>query len=139
MWWWLAACSGGGDVVLTGDSDDDCAGAETYVAGIEATTSSGAVVSIVSAEPTPPDVGDNTWIVSVADATGAPVVGLSPVVTPWMPMHGHGLAPPDYGGIDQGDGTYVVPTFDLIMPGLWEFTIDLGADDEAMFAFCAEG
>ncbi|MCA9490514.1 MAG: FixH family protein [Myxococcales bacterium] len=139
MWWWIAACSGGSDVVLTGDTDDDCAGADTFVAGIEVESSGGELVSIVSAEPTPPDVGDNTWTVAVADASGAPMAGLAPVVRPWMPMHGHGLAPPEYVGIDQADGTYVVPTFDLIMPGLWEFTVDLGDGDQAMFSFCAEG
>lgn len=139
MWWWIAACVGGEDVVLTGDSDDACAGADTYVAGIEAAAASGVVVAISSAEPTPPDVGDNTWVLSVVDGAGAPVAGLAPVLTPWMPMHGHGLAPPDYTGIDQGDGTYVIPTFDLVMPGLWEFTVDLGDDDEAVFRFCAEG
>lgn len=140
VWWWLAACSST-DVALTGDSTaSSCQqDADPYVAGISATAPSGAVVAIASAVPTPPDVGDNTWILSVEDAAGAPLAGLDPVVTPWMPEHGHGLAPPDYTAIDQGDGTYTVPTFDLVMPGLWQFTVDLGDGDEAVFLFCAEG
>lgn len=99
-------------------------------------------MTVATADPDPPDVGDNAWTLAVTDADG-PLDGLAPRVTPWMPEHGHGLVPPDCAGADQGDGSYVVETFDLIMPGLWEFTVDLAADgvapDTALFRFCAEG
>jgi hypothetical protein len=128
----------GGDTRTT-----DCTGAEPYVAGISSTAPSGMVVEIVDADPTPPDVGDNTWTLSVTDGGGAAVPGLTPRVVPWMPLHGHGLVPARYDAVDQGDGTYMVDTFDLIMPGLWEFTVNLGAGtetpDEVVFSFCAEG
>jgi hypothetical protein len=143
----LVACGGGDDVVLDGlqptDSGTapDCDGAEPFVAGMTATTSgSGTTVALAAAAPTPPDVGDNAWTLEVSDASG-PVEGLVVTVTPWMPLHGHGLSPADYAATDQGGGTYAVAPFDLIMPGLWEFTVRLGDDgaDEAVFALCAEG
>jgi hypothetical protein len=142
----LGACTGD-EVGLDGDDPtggmtQDCAGADEFVAGVSATAPSGRIVEILDADPTPPDVGDNTWTLSVTEAGGA-VTGLSPMLTPWMPLHGHGLVPTEYAAVDEGDGTYTVETFDLIMPGLWEFTVDLGAGegipDEVVFSFCAEG
>ncbi|MEQ1504389.1 MAG: FixH family protein [Myxococcota bacterium] len=134
-----------GDVTL--DADDtgtlhnpnaNCDGAETFVAGVSHETPLGRTVAVAEASPTPPDVGDNQWTVTVTDADGA-AAALPLKLTPWMPLHGHGLTPPDYAGADEGDGSYVVTPFDLIMPGLWQFTVDLGDDDAAVFLFCAEG
>lgn len=147
--WWLvglAACDGGG-VTLDGGGPSseapDCDGAQTFVVGISAVSPSGRTVAITSATPAPPDVGDNVWLVEVTDASGAPVPGLAPAVTPWMPLHGHGLVPPTYAGAESSAGTYAIDTFDLIMPGLWQFTIELapGAEDPdpVVFQFCAEG
>lgn len=147
-----AGCTGGGDDGLAldgGDTDvvenpnQDCTGSETYVAGVShPSTVSGATVAVMQAAPTPPDVGDNAWTVSVTDSAGAPVTGLAPVVTPWMPLHNHGLTPATYGATESAPGEYDVDVFDLIMPGLWQFTIDLapgGEPDTAAFLFCAEG
>ena len=142
-----AGCSGTDGVTLDDGGPDpteteDCLGAETFVAGISKTTTSGLLVAIGTATPTPPDVGDNTWTISVTDADG-PVDDLKIDLVPWMPLHGHGLTPPTYRAVSSGDGTYAVPTFDLIMPGTWEFRFDAAADedtpDEALFEFCAEG
>lgn len=139
-WIVLAACKG--DKVPVGDDDDDmsvdCLGAEPFVAGEEHMTTSGRYVAIAEAAPTPPDVGDNSWVLSVRSDTG-PVEGLTPVVTPWMPLHDHGLVPADYSATDLGGGRYQVDTFDLIMPGAWEFTVDLGGEDTAVLLLCAEG
>ena len=145
----VVGCSGGGDDVTLDHGhhhDDsgmtvDCDGAEPFVAGMSATTSeSGATVAITAADPTPPDVGDNSWTLAISDASG-PVEGLTVTVTPWMPLHGHGLTPADYAAADEGGGAYAVAPFDLIMPGLWEFRVRLGdaGADEALFALCAEG
>lgn len=143
-------CASDDDVALDhehGDHTDDpggaadCAGAEPFVAGMSKTTSeSGTTVAITAAAPTPPDVGDNTWTLAISDASG-PVEGLTVEVTPWMPLHGHGLTPPDYAAADQGGGVYAVEPFDVVMPGLWEFQVRLGAEgtDQAVFALCAEG
>ena len=149
-----AACSGGGDYVAldgaptTSPTDAPaCDGADTYVAGLSKTTSgSGATVILEAADPTPPDVGDNRWTLRV-EADGAGIAGLPVVVEPWMPLHGHGLVPPEYAAADLGEGGYEVEPFDLIMPGLWEFRVRLAAGpsdsgagpDEALFRFCAEG
>ena len=143
-----AGCAGtDDDLSLDGDDDDDdevdCVGADTFVAGITKTSTSGRTVAVSSALPTPPDVGDNSWAIEVTDTGGAPVEALSIEIVPWMPLHNHGLTPPTYGSIDAGGGTYDIDTFDLIMPGVWEFTVDVGvaegAPDEAIFKFCAEG
>ena len=123
MWWLLAACSGSDDVTETdGHSDhtdqDDCAGAQPFSEGVSATTgATGATVEIVTADPAPPDVGENVWVLRISDASG-PLTGLAPIVTPWMPMHEHGLFPATYAATDLGDGTYDLAPFDLIIPKL---------------------
>jgi hypothetical protein len=139
----LVACNG--DDVELGDDDDDsvtqvdCVGAEPFLEGMEVMSTQARYVGITTAQPAPPDVGDNVWTLSVRGDTG-PVEGLAIVVTPWMPQHGHGLTPPDYAGAEVEAGVYEVGPFDLIMPGLWEFTVELGSEeDTAKFAFCAEG
>ena len=136
----LMAC----DVGLEGDGElvVDCTGAEPYVAGMGAEVPSGLTVQLVEATPTPPDRGTNDWVVRVVDADGSPQPGLPVAVRPWMPLHGHGLNGSEWvTGADQGDGSYVVETFDLFMPGLWEFTIAVSEDREnsVVFNFCAEG
>jgi hypothetical protein len=143
------ACNGsqvsldGSDTGAPTNPNTNCDGAQTYVADIAVTSDlSGETASIVAAVPTPPDVGDNTWTVTVTDELGQPVTGLSPKVSPWMPLHGHGLIPADYAGTETDPGTYDFATFRLTMPGLWEFPIELGttdAPDPVAFRFCAEG
>lgn len=119
-----------------------CTGAAPFVVGMEATTDLGDhVVRIQSAVPSPPDVGDNRWVLELVDDGGNAVMGAPVRVRPWMPLHGHGLSPRTYAGEDLGDGRYQVATFDLIMPGTWEFTVDITEDgsETALFALCAEG
>lgn len=144
-------CTSGDDAVTLGDGsgdpvenpNTDCSGAETFRIGVShGSSASAATVAVSAAAPTPPDVGDNAWSIAVTDDAGAPVSGLSVEVTPWMPLHNHGLTPPAYLGTETDPGTYTIETFDLIMPGLWQFTVDLAPDgdpDTAVFLFCAEG
>jgi YtkA-like len=123
----------------TPDDGPDCAGAQVFTVGMQATTPSGVTVRIAAASPAPPDVGDNTWTLELEDASGAPLTGASPVVTPWMPLHGHGLAPSEYFCVEDEAGAYVVDTFDLVMPGLWQFTVEVADGDAVQFDLCAEG
>jgi hypothetical protein len=141
----LAACNGSDKDVELGDDDDhsnhevDCVGASPYVEGMSLPSTSGREVAISAATPTPPDVGDNVWRLQVSDDAGL-VEGLTLTVIPWMPQHNHGLTPPDYLSTEVEPGVYEVGPFDLIMPGLWDFTVELGSpDDTAKFTFCAEG
>ena len=140
----LGACSGDVELEAGGGLTTDCTGAETFVAGMSATTEDGTVVRIMEATPSPPDVGDNAWVVEV-ERDGVGVDGLDVQVRPWMPLHGHGLAPARYASTSDGAGQYTVDTFDVIMPGLWEFYVTLSTGDtgeevqEAMFPLCAEG
>lgn len=142
---WLVACSGDGVELDGGPTTEpaECAGAGPFTAGMTAGSTLGNTVAIVEAAPTPPDVGDNTWVLEVRDSSGSPLPGLVVDVEPWMPLHGHGLTPAHYAAADLGDGRYEVDVFDLIMPGTWEFTVDLAAgggdEDTALFALCAEG
>ncbi len=143
VWWLLAAC--GGDVTLDGGAHSaalPCDGIPPFSLDHTATTPSGVTVSFVSVSPAVPDVGDNDWVLALADA-GGPVSGASPRLIPWMPLHGHGLVPAEYVGVEDAPGTYVFPTFDLIMPGAWDLTVDLAAPggdpDPAEFSLCAEG
>jgi hypothetical protein len=139
-----AGCNGEVTLDKGGDSSGEpvnCDGAETFVAGISATSPAGRTVAIASATPTPPDVGDNLWTLEVTDAGGTPAEGLAIVVTPWMPLHGHGLTNPStFGAVETDAGVYELEPFDLIMAGLWQFTVELDATaDAVVFDFCAEG
>ncbi|MBX2801491.1 MAG: FixH family protein [Myxococcales bacterium] len=138
----LVACSGDGVDLEPPGLTTDCTGAEVFVAGMQTESEQGHMVSLMTAAPAPPDVGDNTWTISISDDSG-PVTGLPLVVRPWMPLHGHGLSPATYAGTDNGDGTYDIEMFDVIMPGLWEFNVDLAPGEEpsdvAVFPLCAEG
>lgn len=100
------------------------------------------MVELVSADPGPPDVGDNTWTVRVT-RDGTPVDDATVTVSPFMPAHGHGTSPADYEGTFTEDGTYEAGPFDLFMPGVWETTITVtGSDDTedmVKFAFELEG
>lgn len=125
------------------DSCDD-GEVDDYIAGIHRQGDAGFTVTIRAADPSPPDVGRNTWTLEVTDPSGAEVnEGGSVVVVPWMPLHGHGTTPPDYFGAANEDGTWTVPEVDLFMPGLWELTFEVadaaGTSDSVLFRFCLEG
>jgi hypothetical protein len=133
-----AACGGDGGVE---DELVDCV-AETrdddYVAGM---VKSGERLSfaLIDADPAPPDEGDNTWTLHVADGeTG--VEGLTLTVDPWMPDHDHGT--PIAAVVTEGTGgDYTVAPINLWLAGLWEVTIEASdgeSTDTAVFAFCIE-
>jgi hypothetical protein len=141
---WLAplvfACNGSGETDDDGSNieDLDCPAAETFTIGAAKTTPGGVTVTLTAADPIPPYRGTNTWTFSLSDAGGA-VAGAAPALTPWMPLHGHGLVPPSYTGTEGDPGTYPVAPFDLSMSGQWEFTVDAGGGDSVMYTFCVQG
>jgi hypothetical protein len=142
---WLALACGEDEVELGQTAivpSADCDGADPFALTATAETPSGVTVGFVEAGPMPPDIGDNDWVLSLTDADG-PMSDAAPRVVPWMPLHGHGLIPAEYVGTEQDEGVYPIPRFDLIMPGVWEFRVDLApvgeAEDAAVFTFCAEG
>jgi len=98
-------------------------------------------VMIMSANPAPPDVGDNTWMLRIVDMDDNPIDGATVTVTPFMPAHGHGTSPADFKATFSEDGTYEAGPFKLFMPGVWETTVDVAGDaaDSVMFSFDLEG
>jgi len=97
-------------------------------------------VALDSADPAPPDLDENDWILSVSDAAGSPVEGCLLTATPWMPDHGHGSNNPE--STDEGGGSYSIVGLDFIMAGYWEVGVQVdcgGETDTVEFRFCIEG
>jgi len=139
----LVGC--GADGVSLGDSGTTTAVecGDAWVDDISAPTDDGMwEVVIMEGDPEPPDVGANTWTLEVRDSSGAPTPAANVSMKPWMPDHGHGTTPLILEPTDAGDGTYPFDTFDLFMPGRWDFHVYVGDNDppaEALFTFCLEG
>ncbi len=148
-------------LVACGDAEEDDSGhaghghtetcgepGDTYAAGMEQACEEGdCSVVLVSADPAPPDKGDNTWVFQVIDGDGAPMTDLSLVeIEPYMPEHDHGTNPLTFPATADDTGeTWTSDTFNLFMGGLWEIRVHAtsGSDDAAethtaIFTFCAE-
>ena len=117
-----------------------------FMVGMTTAGTEGVVeVVLVSADPAPPDKGDNVVTVQAVDATdGAALDGATLVLVPFMPEHGHGSSPESFSLTATGNpGEYVTETFDLFMGGVWDLTFQIttadAATDEATFRFCIEG
>jgi len=121
------------------DDESDCASAEDFVVGLQKSTPAGVVVTLIDATPAPPYRGVNAWTIGLTDSGAAPIPDATLTVTPWMPLHNHGLVPPDYTGTGNAAGVYIVAPFELTMPGQWEFTVDAGDGDSVKYIFCVEG
>lgn len=132
----LVACGDGSETPMF---EFDCTGAQAFALPMTVQTAGDLEVTLQHAQPAPIDVGDNTWTLAITTSDGDPAIGLEPRIRPWMPLHGHGVSPVDYGGTEVSEGTYEMETFDLIMPGLWELHVELPDGDAAVFALCAEG
>lgn len=100
-------------------------------------------LQIINTSPTPPDRGDNTWVVQVVDGAGAPIAVAGVTGAPFMPVHNHGTSPPDYPGASANQMDWTVGPFDLFMPGLWELRFTIDRDDntqhQVVVPFCVEG
>ncbi len=115
---------------------------DTYSAGMTHDCTDGACsVVLVSADPAPPDKGDNTWTLRVEDTTGAAVTDASVQLVPFMQEHGHGTSPAEFAATADGEN-YVSEPMNLFMGGLWEVTVQVeadGASHDAVFTFCVQG
>src|SRR5580692_11928210 len=86
--------------------------------------------------PAQPTVGYDAAQLSIADATGAPVTGLTLTIIPWMPAHGHG-ASVEPTVSETAPGIYVATPLDFFMAGNWELmtsiarSADGGADADS--------
>ena len=154
---WLVACGESDDRSADAGAVEDTAmfdmaggfvGCETavpYSEGLAIPTASGAYeVQLVSAVPAPPDVEENDWTVALVPVGGSDgLVGVEFAIEPWMPAHGHGVFPPRAMGTSGADGVASIDTFNIIMPGFWEFRVSVtlsdGSRDTALFAFCVRG
>lgn len=79
---------------------------------------SGALKVDVRTSPQPPTRGGQSAQLTITDATGAPVTGLSLSVLPWMPVMGHGTSVVPSSN-ETAAGVYTIDNLYLFMPGLW--------------------
>ncbi len=125
-----------------GQGGGSCAG-DTFSAGLEKSGKAGKLtVTLESAEPAPPEKGDNLWTIRVTDPGGAALSDATITVTPFMPEHGHGTSVQAVA-TPKGDGRYELFPVNFLMPGKWEITLDVGLaggqSDSVLFTFCVEG
>jgi len=115
--------------------------APPYMPGMTETSSGGRfVTTLMTSMPAPPAQGSDDWMIQVADTSGSPVDGLSIVVTPFMPDHGHGTSVQAVV-TDQGNGVYSLAPLYLFMEGYWTVTLNFqggaaGVADSVMFPVC---
>ena len=92
-------------------------------------TDAGKANIAIRTSPSPPTRGVNTIELSITDAHGAPVDGLTLTIVPWMPAHGHGASvKPSLTPL--GHGVYLAHDVDLYMPGRWELRTTLSGPIE---------
>jgi hypothetical protein len=130
------------DALAADDDLVDCSGdADTYAAKLQKPGDHHIFqFTLVSATPAPPNKGENTWIIEVQDANGAPVQGLTVSVDAYMPQHNHG-SPETPVVMPQPDGTFQASHIFLFMTGYWRITItattqDGKKSDSAEYYFC---
>jgi len=117
--------------------------ADSYAANTTKMGKSGVFqFTLVSADPAPPALNNNTWTLKLADASGAPVTNATfPKISPYMPDHGHGSTATPVA-TPNGDGTYGITPLYFFMGGLWQVTIQAQSgsqSDSAVFSFCVAG
>ena len=111
-----AACAG------SGDAPAPAAFPAAALASLK--SDSGALSIEVRTSPSqPPTRGAASVEYIVRDVDGAPVDGLSLVVVPWMPAHGHGASVRATVAA-QGGGRYLITGVSLFMAGHWELRSD---------------
>lgn len=116
--------------------DDD------YVAGMLKVGDNGYTVSLVSSDPGPPDMGDNTWMVKVLAPGGAPMDAVELDALPLMPDHGHGSSMTPIVTPSGADGLYEIAPVHLQMSGYWTIRIKIvdpvSAEelDRVTYGFC---
>jgi hypothetical protein len=68
-----------------------------------------------------------SWVVTVTDAVGQPVVDATIAVSGGMPAHGHGLPTAPAVSVELGGGRYQLDGVKFNMTGLWVLQIDITA------------
>ena len=101
------------------------------VAAVDSDT--GALHVEIRSSPDPLVRGQNVGQVAVTDASGQPVDGLSLMLLPWMPSHGHGTSVQPAISPAAETGVFVANPLYLFMSGQWELrmTFDGGIHDTA--------
>lgn len=118
------------------DGSEDAAGPGTVVTGDQGALA----IEIVSATPSPQQVGVNQLIIEVQDAGGAPVPGVRfASITPFAAKHDHGAPePPTAQEVDPGE--YLVDAIQYVHRGPWHLSFELEAPgavaDTVQFTFC---
>jgi MYXO-CTERM domain-containing protein len=126
----------------TTDTDDCTTRAEGVSAGMSKVSSGGYTFSVMTLDPADPVQSEgppgNTWTVSIADASGAPVTGAILQVSSYMPDHGHYA--PTAVAVEQGGGVYQIESLILPMPGLYAITLSAsladGSKESAAYSLC---
>jgi hypothetical protein len=81
--------------------------------------------------PPSPGVGYDAGELTITDATGAPVTGLTLAIVPWMPAHGHGASvAPTVSETDE-PGVYVAAPLDFYMSGTWQLRTTITGSSDA--------
>lgn len=90
---------------------------------------------ILTMQPTPPQVGLNTWSVDLGETED----GCTLEASPWMPDHGHGAEVGE--SIQLDDGGWVINDLRFSMGGFWEVDLTLmcpGGESNVTVALCVE-
>ncbi len=148
------AGTSGGALTDGPDGTVECTGSgiDTYAPGLQKKSTSGAYsFELVSTTPSPPAVNDNSFVVHIADQSGAAQTGTLTAALD-MPQHGHSSPKTPVVSFDAASGNFTLDPMDLFMVGLWRITFsftptdatgaagasDASASDTAVFQFCIE-
>jgi YtkA-like len=105
-----------------------CGGRALLLPELRIDNSSGLSLSLLSAEPEVPVVGNSSWLVALESEVGSVVAAASRIeVIPYMPDHGHGTAVA-VEVYEEAPGRYRLAPINLRMPGYWEITLTLTGD-----------
>jgi hypothetical protein len=144
----LVACGGSGSPVnvVDGGADSDVVTCQNdprvdpYSANLTKKSMSGSYqIVLEQADPAPPGLDINNWIIKVEDASGTPMSNptLGKVV-PFMPDHGHGTTIPTV--TPETDGTISVTNLYFFMGGVWRVEFNpQSSTDPVDFFFCIAG
>ena len=140
----LTACAGDDQPAGGNVCEDMTTEYEGYSDGLTKLGDNGTLkVRLLSAEPAPPERGDNRWTLQLLSMSDQPLPNATVTgVKPFMPDHGHGSGTTAVIGATNGNGEVTVDSIDLMMPGVWTITVDVdnaATTDTATFAFCIDG
>ena len=118
-----SACSSGGSVAQTDSFPKDAFATVASDVG-------GMTIAARTSPAQPPEAGTCSVELTITQADGSAVDGISIDAVPWMPAMGHGasvtptLTP-------KGGGVYQLDDVDLFMPGRWDLHLTLSGPTTA--------